>query len=446
MIYGNLNHIAISDEFDTDHTQSIPNGQDFMAYLASWGIVTGCPTDRANDNWDGGVLIQLMDGMTALNENEGSMFYNKLKTDRFATIGRSYGGNRAINAAAKRRDRVAAVISDAQCTAAWCTPTRENDVSAPSLYVIGSRDEYLSGVQLGYSRLSVPKQLLIARGRTHDSAPMQVWRSWVTLFILLHVNGDSEFGSTVWGEAFYSTPLSDRQWGLMSIGTYRTSKYLNYWPACATESISEDLPRYDSCPPSLCATTSVATVSASSSRDVDDLPADMQNLVGSRYVSVSRRPPSHIDIDESSISLALERDSMRQGLVEFLTREGTLVALIQEVGEYFDLNDSDNFDGTACHVLQTLTNLGDMCAFEDDGTVSFQPEFEALLFEIVQLVDEDEDGTVTPIEVTSTLRRYRTARSAYKNANSAIDNDIMTATSSVCPTYDSNSPTSSIFS
>ena len=330
---------------------------EFMAYLASWGIVVGCPTDRVSDNWDGAVLTRLMDAMEGLNNDSESMFYGRLKTERFATIGRSYGGNRAINAGAKNSDRVAAIISDAQCTASWCTPLREADVAAPTLYLIGDRDEYLGGVQYGYNRLNVPKQLLIARYRTHDSAPMQVWRAWVVAFILLHVNGDGRLASTVWGPAFYSTPVTDAEWGRISIGSYRTSKYLNYWPNCANtlEDNGGLGARYEACPPMACPETQVATVSAASGPSSSSSPFDTPEAF-QQAKAIARQEsfnpeimamPSRIDIDEASTASDLERESMRHGLVSFFSNEDTMKAVIAEIGQNLDLSDEDSFEVAA---------------------------------------------------------------------------------------------------
>lgn len=320
---------------------------EFMAYLASWGIVVGCPTNAVSDNWDGGVLTALMDGMTQLNEDSSSIFYGRLKTDKFATIGRSYGGNRAVNAAAKNRSRVAAVISDAQCTSAMCTPLRERDVAAPTLYLVGDRDNYVGGMRFGFESLSVPKQLLIASFRTHDSAPMQVWRSWTTLFILLHVNGDEQFAPTVWGPAFYSAPVYDADWGWINIGSYKTSKYTNYWPQCASTADNIGSMRYDLCPPVLCPTAQVAAMSGPSNIPEgfpEDFPIPDDYFVPT---AVPRIAPRHIDIDEASVSHDLERGSMRQGLASFFAREESMKKLIAEVGETFDLSDAHAFDVTA---------------------------------------------------------------------------------------------------
>lgn len=84
-------------------------------------------------------------------------------------------------------------------------------------------------------------------------------------------------------------------------------------------------------------------------------------------------------------------------------------------------------------MLQTLTTLQDKCAFDVLGNVSFEPDFEPLLFEIVKLVDTDGDSTVTQKETVAALRRYREGVSAsYKNAR--IDG-AATTSAAVCPTY-----------
>ena len=100
-----------------------------------------------------------------------------------------------------------------------------------------------------------------------------------------------------------------------------------------------------------------------------------------------------------------------------------------------------------CHVLQTLTTLEDKCDFDAQGNVSFEAEFEPLLFEIVKLIDTDGDNIVTQKETVAALRRYREGvEISYKNARiDGDDAEPASTAAAVCPTY-TESPGMDLFS
>ena len=93
--------------------------------------------------------------------------------------------------------------------------------------------------------------------------------------------------------------------------------------------------------------------------------------------------------------------------------------------------------------------MEDKCEFDAQGNVSFEPDFEPLLFEIVKLVDTDGDSTVTQKETVAALRRYREGvENSYKNARIDGDDDDAVPASTeaaVCPTY-TESPGMDLFS
>lgn len=84
--------------------------------------------------------------------------------------------------------------------------------------------------------------------------------------------------------------------------------------------------------------------------------------------------------------------------------------------------------------------------FDAQGNVTFEPDFEPLLFEIVKLVDTDGDSTVTQKETVAALRRYRQGvASSYKNARVDGEDIPVSTAAAVCPTY-TESPGMDLFS
>ncbi len=81
-----------------------------------------------------------------------------------------------------------------------------------------------------------------------------------------------------------------------------------------------------------------------------------------------------------------------------------------------------------------MTTLARMCEFGEDGHVSFDSDFEHLLFDLVSVVDSNADGTVTALELVAALRAHRRRVEEYKSAR------VSTASAVVCPTYDPDAP------
>lgn len=408
----------------------------FMAHLASWGIVVACPTDRVKDDWDGRVLTRLMNNMETLNFSIFSRFFRRLDTRRFATIGRSYGGNRAINAAAANPRRVAAVISDAQCAASFCTPTEERDVRCPSLYLVGDMDPFVGGIIQNYNKLEVPKQLLITRLRTHDSAPMQVYRTWVTLFVLLHVGGIDRYASTVWGPSFYSTSIEDPEYGIISIGSARVSKYMNYWPLCAVTTENNLAAKYMDCPPTACAESSIVeSRGAVSISEIQTITNDESFKGIERTTVLLGNGPSTIEIESTGISDHMHRSSMQRGLMSLLFNDAFVNAMINETGENgFRLTNTTEFDSTACFLLQTFTSFGDACDLEDNGNIKFTPGFKELLFDLILLIDSNFDRSVTYEEIRHSIKRLRRRVSGFESGRGI--KDISTVVLQSCGIFD----------
>jgi putative phosphoribosyl transferase len=113
---------------------------------------------------------------------------------RVGLFGASTGGGAALVAAARRPDLVNAVVSRGG------RPDLAGDalpqVQAPTLLIVGSRDEVVIGLnQQAYARLHAPKRLVLVPGATHlfeEPGALEEVARLAREWFIQHLSGDRE--------------------------------------------------------------------------------------------------------------------------------------------------------------------------------------------------------------------------------------------------------------
>jgi len=148
--------------------QSVDKYADTMRYLASWGIIVVAPnTHRSLFSSQQGLALDLSRALRMV--AYGELGAGRVRGDlrRMGVIGHSIGGGAAVLAAAKD-DQIKAVVT---VTAAETKPSAieaAGRVEAPSLHLIGSKDDWAEsdGAKIARS-WGGPSQLRMVKGAGH---------------------------------------------------------------------------------------------------------------------------------------------------------------------------------------------------------------------------------------------------------------------------------------
>lgn len=177
--------------------------KDVFVHLASWGFVVIGNSDK--NSWTGESSSITLDYIMKLNNDENSIFYNKIDTNKIGISGHSQGGVGAVNAATNyENSKYIKAIYTASCacielsnTLGWEYET--NTINIPYFMVAGTGDidagliAPLDAVEKSYENLTNNKLTVMGRRKNVDHREvLKASRGYMVAWFLTTLQGDSE--------------------------------------------------------------------------------------------------------------------------------------------------------------------------------------------------------------------------------------------------------------
>ena len=167
-----------------------------LQHFASWGFVVAAPTSGAVG--DGADMVRALVYLTAQHRTPGSVFYNRLDTDRVAAAGHSRGAVGALNMANKTAGKVSTVM-----TVALPNPERIrsgeqfhlSQIRVPVLFFGAGTDDIATPASLrGYYQQAPAGAVLAVRTQAEHSSVQgdgDGFRGYLTAWLRYQLLGDA---------------------------------------------------------------------------------------------------------------------------------------------------------------------------------------------------------------------------------------------------------------
>ncbi|MBR2801530.1 MAG: alpha/beta hydrolase [Erysipelotrichaceae bacterium] len=171
-------------------------------HLASWGFIVLANDDP--ESYSGLPAEKTLAYILEENEKEGSIFYQKVDSERIGTYGHSQGGAAVFNTITAQEH------SPLYKTAVSLSPTNEeladalgwhfdlNKVTIPVFIIAGTEGEFetetvipLEKLEEMYAKLNVPKAMARRIGAAHADTP-NIADGYVTAWFMWQLQGDEE--------------------------------------------------------------------------------------------------------------------------------------------------------------------------------------------------------------------------------------------------------------
>lgn len=182
-----------------------------LEQLSSWGFIVVGTQDKGTGT--GETTIQTLNYMLNENDNEDSIFYQKIDIENIGVTGHSQGGAATIRAISMFEEshyfKTAVPLSPvSEKTAEQTTnyPYDSSDIKCPILILAGTSGKFevdivipFEEMQKMFDKITTPKVMARRTDMTHDDMLYKA-EGYVTAWFMYYLQGDEEAGKAFWGD------------------------------------------------------------------------------------------------------------------------------------------------------------------------------------------------------------------------------------------------------